>query len=165
MLFNDETTMIQFNAIGYAKTAYKTIADMPIQGAGIADNLAQIVIDEALQAGLQDLGAFSHIYVIFHLHKMSEPALSVIPFLDTKPHGIFATRSPKRPNPIGLSIAEIERIEGNIIFVKDIDLLDGTPILDIKPYIQAFDNISNTRDGWYEQGLDPKTIRSDERFK
>ncbi|MBL4914343.1 tRNA (N6-threonylcarbamoyladenosine(37)-N6)-methyltransferase TrmO [Shewanella schlegeliana] len=154
-----------FDTIGYAQTAYKTINDMPIQGVGIADNLAQIVIDKSLQPGLQDLAEFSHIYVIFHLHKMSEPALTVIPFLDTKPHGIFATRSPKRPNPIGLSIAEIDHIEDNIIYVKDIDLLDGTPILDIKPYIQAFDNIKNTRDGWYEQGMDPKKTRSDGRFK
>lgn len=157
--------MIEFTAIGFAKTAYKDISDMPIQGAGIANNLAQIVINEELQAGLQDLADFSHIYVIFHLHKMGQSALTVIPFLDTKPHGIFATRSPKRPNPIGLSIAEIDHIEGNIIFVKDIDLLDGTPILDIKPYIQAFDNIKHTKDGWYEQGMDPKTTRSDDRFK
>lgn len=157
--------MIEFTAIGFAKTAYKDISDMPIQGAGIANNLAQIVINEELQAGLQDLAEFSHIYVIFHLHKMSPPALTVTPFLDTKPHGIFATRSPKRPNPIGLSIAEIDHIEDNIIFVKDIDLLDGTPILDIKPYIQAFDNIKHTKDGWYEQGMDPKTTRSDDRFK
>lgn len=157
--------MIEFTAIGFAKTAYKDISDMPIQGAGIANNLAQIVINEELQAGLQDLAEFSHIYVIFHLHKMSHPALTVTPFLDTKPHGIFATRSPKRPNPIGLSIAEIDHIEDNIIFVKDIDLLDGTPILDIKPYIQVFDNIKHTKDGWYEQGMDPKTTRSDDRFK
>lgn len=157
--------LMRFDAIGYAQTAYTTIDDMPIQGAGIANNLAQIVIDKSLLAGLQDLAEFSHIYVIFHLHKMSEPALTVIPFLDTKPHGIFATRSPKRPNPIGLSIAAIDHIEDNIIYVKDIDLLDGTPILDIKPYIQAFDNIKDTRDGWYEMGKDPKTTRSDARFK
>lgn len=157
--------MIQFTAIGFAKTSYQTLENMPIQGAKVAENIGEIILLPELTEGLTDLSGFSHIYVIFHLDKASKGALKVIPFLDNQARGIFATRSPKRPNPIGLTIVEIEKIVNNTIFVKGLDLLNNTPIIDIKPYIQAFDNIPNTKDGWYEQGKNPKTTLSDQRFK
>lgn len=156
--------MIQFAAIGHAETAYDSIASMPIQGAGVASNTGRLVIDPEYVQGLTDLAGFSHIYVLFHLHQSQPGELMVKPFLDTVKRGIFATRSPKRPNPIGLSIVAIDRIEDNVIYVHGIDMLNNTPIIDIKPYIQAFDNIPNTRDGWYQQGMDPKTTLSDDRF-
>lgn len=157
--------MIQFSAIGIAKTKYKSQENMPIQGANIAENTGELKIYSQFVEGLADLDGFSHIYVIFHLNQSTSSALKVIPFLDDHPRGIFATRSPKRPNPIGLTIVEIEKIEQGSIFVKGLDLLDNTPILDIKPYIQAFDNIKNTKDGWYLNGKDPKKTLSDNRFK
>lgn len=157
--------MIRFTPIGFAKTRYQQIDKMPIQGANVAQNTGEICLLPPFVDGLKDLADFSHIYIIFHLHKAAKGELSVVPFLDSQRRGIFATRSPKRPNPIGLSIVEIDRIESNSIFVKGLDLLDNTPIIDIKPYTQAFDNIANTRDGWYVQGKDPKHTLSDDRFK
>ncbi|MBY5979361.1 tRNA (N6-threonylcarbamoyladenosine(37)-N6)-methyltransferase TrmO [Ferrimonas balearica] len=156
--------MIQFQAIGHAETPYSDIANMPIQGAGLTDNQGRLVITPQYAEGLDDLHEFSHIYVLFHLHRSQPGALKVTPFLDTVERGIFATRSPKRPNPIGLSIVAIDRIVDNVIHVRGIDLLDGTPIIDVKPYIQAFDNIPATRDGWYERGMKPTETLSDRRF-
>ncbi|MCL1057209.1 tRNA (N6-threonylcarbamoyladenosine(37)-N6)-methyltransferase TrmO [Shewanella gelidimarina] len=156
--------MIEFTPIGYAKTPFKQIENVPVQGAGISKDIGELILNEEYTLGLDDLNGFSHIYIVFHIHKSEGYELKVKPFLDNEHRGIFATRSPKRPNAIGLSIVEIERVEANRIFVRGIDLLDGTPILDIKPYIQSFDNIKNTKDGWYERGLDPLTVRSDNRF-
>lgn len=156
--------MIEFTPIGYAKTPFEQIDNMPVQGAGISKDIGELILNEEYMLGLDDLNGFSHIYVVFHIHKSEGYKLKVKPFLDNVHRGIFATRSPKRPNAIGLSIVEIERIEANRIFVRGIDLLNGTPILDIKPYIQSFDNIKNTRDGWYDRGLDPLTALSDKRF-
>ncbi|GIU41749.1 tRNA (N6-threonylcarbamoyladenosine(37)-N6)-methyltransferase TrmO [Shewanella algidipiscicola] len=156
--------MITYSPIGYAKTPFKQIENVPVQGAGISQDIAELIINEEYVQGLDDLEEFSHIYVVFHIHKAAGYKLKVTPFLDDQPRGIFATRSPKRPNAIGLSIVEIVRIEANRIVVRGVDLLDATPILDIKPYIQSFDNIKQTKDGWYEQGLDPLTVRSDKRF-
>lgn len=156
--------MITFQPIGYAKTPFIDIDNVPLQSAGISNDIAELIIHEEFVEGLDDLHGFSHIYVLFHIHKAKGSALKVKPFLDTEHRGIFATRSPKRPNPIGLSIVEIDRIDGGRVFVKGIDLLNGTPIIDIKPYIQSFDNIKDTKDGWYEQGFDPKTTLSDDRF-
>ncbi|RTR28940.1 tRNA (N6-threonylcarbamoyladenosine(37)-N6)-methyltransferase TrmO [Shewanella atlantica] len=156
--------MIKFNPIGYAKTPFTQIENVPVQGAGISKDIGELILDEEYASGLDDLDGFSHIYIVFHIHKSEGYDLKVKPFLDNEHRGIFATRSPKRPNAIGLSIVEIERVEANRIFVRGIDLLDGTPILDIKPYIQSFDNIKNTKDGWYERGLDPLSVRSDKRF-
>lgn len=156
--------MIEFTPIGYAKTPFERIENVPVQGAGISKDIGEIILNKEYTLGLDDLNGFSHIYIVFHIHKSEGYKLKVKPFLDNEHRGIFATRSPKRPNAIGLSIVEIEKIEANRIFVRGIDLLDGTPILDIKPYIQSFDNIKNTKDGWYERGLDPLTVRSDNRF-
>ena len=155
---------MNFHPIGYAKTPFEEVDNVPLQSAGISSEIAELVIHEEYVQGLDDLDGFSHIYVLFHIHKAKGVALKVKPFLDTQDRGIFATRSPTRPNPIGLSIVEIDHIEGQRIFVKGIDLLNDTPIIDIKPYIQSFDNIKGTKDGWYEQGLDPKQTRSDNRF-
>ena len=156
--------MIEFNPIGYAKTPFEQIENVPLQGAGVSKVTGELIINEEYASGMDDLDGFSHIYILFHIHKSEGYDLKVKPFLDNEHRGIFATRSPKRPNAIGLSIVEIDRVEANRILVRGIDLLDGTPILDIKPYIQSFDNIKNTKDGWYEQGLDPLVVLSDKRF-
>lgn len=157
--------MIQFSAIGQANTEFKQIENVPIQGAGISDATGSITLFDEFATGLQDIEGFSHLYILFHLHRSAGSALKVTPFLDTQQHGIFATRSPKRPNPLGLSIVELVKRQGSTLHVRGIDLLDGTPILDIKPYIQSFDRIDNTKDGWYEQGIIPQGVVSDGRFK
>jgi len=92
--------------------------------------------------------------------------LTVIPFLDTKPHGVFATRSPARPNPIGFSVVVLEKIEGNKLYVKNIDILDGSPVLDIKPYIPQFDVFETSQNGWVEKNIHRMKMQKDDgRFK
>ena len=109
---------------------------------------------------------FSHIILIYHLHQAGPAKLEVTPFLDTQTHGIFATRAPTRPNPLGLSVVRLTRIEGNILYVDDLDILDGTPLLDIKPYIPEFDFQPEVRTGWLEQAKGKvKRTTSDSRFK
>jgi tRNA-Thr(GGU) m(6)t(6)A37 methyltransferase TsaA len=123
-------------------------------------------IDPEYVAGLRDLDGFSHVIVLYHLHLVRGYDLSVVPFLDTNEHGIFATRSPKRPNPIGLSIFRLLRIDETRVYVSDVDAVDGSPILDIKPYVPAFDTPAAQRIGWFEGKLERlETARADTRFE
>jgi tRNA-Thr(GGU) m(6)t(6)A37 methyltransferase TsaA len=111
------------------------------------------------------LEGFSHLYLLYHFHRAAPMRLRVVPFFDSREHGIFATRSPSRPNPIGLSIVELLEVRGNRLTVRGIDVLDGTPLLDIKPYIDAFDRVEESRSGWLASS--PEEIarqRSDRRF-
>jgi tRNA-Thr(GGU) m(6)t(6)A37 methyltransferase TsaA len=115
---------------------------------------------------LRDLDGFSHVIVLYHLHLVQGHELAVVPFLDDVERGIFATRSPKRPNAIGLSVYRLVRIDGTRIDVTDVDAVDGSPILDIKPYVPAFDALPATRIGWFEGRLDPlPAARADKRFE
>jgi tRNA-Thr(GGU) m(6)t(6)A37 methyltransferase TsaA len=115
--------------------------------------------------GLSDLAGFSHIYLIYHFHKSTTYQLKVTPFLDKVERGLFATRAPKRPNPIGLSVVKLISIENNILTIQGADVLDGTPLLDIKPYIQKFDAPQNPTSGWMQAQSDEiKNKRSDDRF-
>jgi tRNA-Thr(GGU) m(6)t(6)A37 methyltransferase TsaA len=98
--------------------------------------------------GLRDLEGFSHIFLLCHLHLSAGYALTVKPPSDTVTHGVFATRSPRRPNPISLTLVRLRRIENNVLYVTDIDLVDGTPVLDIKPYTRAVENPEEVRTGW-----------------
>lgn len=159
-------TDIKIDPIGIVHSPYKTAEGTPIQPIVAKNNLAQIEIYEEYAEGLKDLELFSHIYVLFHLHKISKQLLKVTPFLDTKPHGVFATRSPGRPNQIGISVVCIEKIEGNIIFIKNIDMLDGSPVLDIKPYIPQFDLFPEATSGWYTKDKAKiENQKDDGRFK
>ena len=138
---------------------------MPIQPAGAREAIGTVVVDPAYEAGLQDLEGFSHIYLLYHFHRAAPMRLRVVPFLDRREHGIFATRAPSRPNPIGLSIVEQLEVRGNRLTVRGIDVLDGTPLLDIKPYIDAFDRVEDSHSGWLASS--PEEIarqRSDRRF-
>ena len=100
--------------------------------------------------GLRDLEGFSHVCLIYWLHKASAPRLVVKPFLDDTPRGVFATRASCRPNPIGFSVVRLVRREDNVLHLEDLDILDGTPLLDIKPYITRFDYRENARCGWQD---------------
>ncbi len=100
--------------------------------------------------GLKDIEGLSHIYLLYAFHKSSGYALHVKPFLDDQEHGIFATRYPMRPNPIGISIVRLVSRQGNQLTVEGVDVLDGTPLLDIKPYVPDFDHRTEVRVGWYE---------------
>jgi len=156
---------IEFTPIGTIHSPFTDLEGMPIQPAGARDGVGTVVIDPAYEAGLKDLEGFSHIYLIYHFHRAGPTRLRVIPFLDTREHGVFATRAPSRPNPIGISLVELVEVQGNRLTIRGIDVLDGTPLLDIKPYIGGFDRVDGSRGGWLESSADEiAKKRSDDRF-
>jgi len=157
---------ITLSPIGRLETPFNDITDMPIQPSVLADTRGKAVLDEKFVPGLKDLDGFSHIILLFLLHKISGYQLEVVPFMDTLPHGIVATRSPKRPNRIGMSIVRVESVDGNILHFKGVDMLNGSPLLDIKPYYSYFDQQTQVRNGWLEgKTLRPENLRSDKRFE
>ena len=115
--------------------------------------------------GLDDLEGFSHIILIYHFHLAKKTQLKVRPYMDAKVHGVFATRAPSRPNPIGISIVRLIKIEKNVLYVRDIDILDGTPLLDIKPYVPEFDIRTVDKIGWLEKNVNKlSSSKDDGRF-
>lgn len=158
---------ISIEPIGIIHTHYHEIKGMPVQPPGAKGVEGKIIVDERYAAGLKDLEGFSHLILLYQFHKIESYTLELIPFMDTQPHGVFATRAPKRPNKIGLSTVLMTRIEGNSIYFEGADMLDGSPLIDIKPFYPKYDNQTNVRYGWLEakQDVDITKIRSDERFK
>ncbi len=158
--------MIEFKPIGTIHTPFTELAGMPIQPAGAAGVRGTIDLLDEYRQGLKDLDGFSHIVLLYLFHRSHGYKLEVVPFMDTTPRGLFSTRAPKRPNPIGLSVVQLERIENGIVHIQNVDILDGTPLLDIKPYVPEFDSHTNIRTGWLEQAR--KTVhkrKADDRFK
>jgi tRNA-Thr(GGU) m(6)t(6)A37 methyltransferase TsaA len=152
--------------IGTIQTPYKTLEGMPIQPAGAEKVNGTVKVEAAYTEALDDLDGFSHIILIYQFHHATGYKLKVKPFLDTQARGLFATRAPRRPNPIGLSVVSLVRREKNILHVQNIDVLDGTPLLDIKPFVPAFDAPAVTKIGWLEGKRDQaRAQRSDGRFK
>lgn len=151
--------------IGLIRTPFATPDNMPVQPAGARETLGQAVLDEAFVAGLRDLEGFSHIFLIYLFHRVNRTELQVVPFLDTVPRGVFATRSPLRPNHIGISVVQLLSIDGPVLHLQGVDMLDKTPLLDIKPYIAAFDQVNHSRSGWMTASTDTvAATRSDKRF-
>jgi len=158
--------LIGLNPIGIIHTPFTKPEGMPIQPAGAAGIRGTIEVFEEFSPGLKDLDGFSHIILLYHFHRSHGFRLRVVPFLDSEPRGLFATRAPKRPNPIGISVVRLDKTENGVLQIQDVDILDGTPLLDIKPYVPAFDSIANIRVGWLEQsGKSVSSHRSDDRFK
>ena len=143
---------IELESIGTIHTEFKEIEGMPIQPTGAKGVKGTIVIKDKYVDGLKDLDGFSHIHLIYLLHKVERYKLEVKPFMDTKTHGVFATRSPKRPNRIGMSVVKVNKVEGNTVFIENVDILDETPLLDIKPYVPQLyeDTIDELKIGWFE---------------
>jgi tRNA-Thr(GGU) m(6)t(6)A37 methyltransferase TsaA len=138
--------------IGIIKTEYYSSKDMPIQSC-FSQSIGQAILHPEFADGLVSLDLFSHIYLIYWNHKASSPSLLVTPYMDKREHGIFATRAPSRPNPLGVSVVElVEIINGTIVF-RGADMLDGTPLLDIKPYVPDFDCRATASKGWLEERL------------
>lgn len=156
---------ISYKPIGVIHSPFKTKEGMPIQPAGATGIKGTIEIKPEFSEGLLDLEGFTYIYLIYHFHQSEGFKLLVKPFLDQKKHGVFATRAPKRPNQIGISIVKLKKIEGNILEIENVDVLDGTPLLDIKPYIPAFDWFETTKSGWMTNDKNLKYFKSDNRFK
>ncbi len=157
---------ICFTPIGIIRTPFTEMAGMPVQAAGAHASEGRIELDPAFAEGLRDIESFTHLILLYHLHQMRGAQLVVTSFLDSEPHGVFATRAPKRPNPIGLSTVRLVRVEGTILHIQDVDMLDGTPLLDMKPYVPPFDDRANVRIGWYEGKLERLgEVRADDRFR
>ena len=139
---------------------------MPIQAVAAVGVRGRIELDPALADGLEGIDGFSHLILLYHLHQVSGPRLTVTPFLDEQPHGVFATRSPARPNPIGISTVRLVSVTGTTIEIEDVDMVDGTPLLDLKPYVPAFDDRADARIGWFEGRVEHVSdVRADERFR
>ena len=157
---------VVYKPIGVIHSPFNNLEEMPIQPSSDASRPGTVEIYPEFKEGLKDLEGFSHIYLIYHLHKVNKSRLVVTPFLDKEPHGIFATRAPSRPNPIGLSLVKIVGLEGNLIHVDQVDVLDGTPLLDIKPYVPEFENVDFVQIGWLEKAKGQiRSRKADDRFK
>jgi tRNA (adenine37-N6)-methyltransferase len=151
--------------IGVIYTPFVEIAGMPIQAVAARGVRGMIELRPDLVAGLKDLDGLSHLILVYHLHRSSGGALTVTPLMDDREHGIFATRSPRRPNAIGLSTVRLVGIDGNRLDIEDVDMLDGTPLLDIKPYVPALDDRPEVRTGWFaDRVARVHETRADQRF-
>jgi len=156
---------IRYKPIGVIRSPFKEAKGTPIQSKAAEDTEGIIEVFPELAEGLEDLEGFSHIILIYHFHLSNRPALKVIPYMDEKTHGVFATRAPNRPNPIGISIARLVKVEKNKIYIKDIDAVEGTPLLDIKPYVPEFDIKNVERIGWLKKNVCKlNTTKDDGRF-
>jgi len=139
---------IRLRPIGVIHSPFTTPRGTPIQSAAGRDVRATVEVFPEYAEGLQDLEGFSHLILLFHLHRVKPYTLTVFPFMDTVARGLFATRAPSRPNPIGFSVVRLLSRADNILTIQDVDILDQTPLLDIKPYVEDFDVRRNTRKGW-----------------
>jgi len=142
---------IVYRPIGVIRSEHTTPEKTPIQPIYAQGCLGRAEVFPEFAAGLRDLEGFSHVYLLYHLHRAHGPQLVVTPFLQDEERGVFATRAPCRPNPIGLSIVRLLRHEENILHLDLVDVLDGTPLLDIKPYTARFDRIETIRNGWQDE--------------
>lgn len=162
-----EENIIIFKPIGIIHTPFTSVENMPIQPFASENVRGYIDIFPEFIEGLNDLDGFSHITLIYHFHLNSTFRLKVKPFMDNTERGVFACRAPKRPNAVGISTVKLLGIQDNILKIEQVDMLDGTPLMDIKPFFEKFDNRFNTKSGWLEKSITdtPENLRSDKRFK
>jgi tRNA-Thr(GGU) m(6)t(6)A37 methyltransferase TsaA len=157
---------ISFRPIGIIRSPFQDPNNMPIQAVGASGIPGSIDLFTEFEDGLMDLDGFSHLFLLYHFHLTRESRLRVTPFLDSIPRGVFSTRSPNHPNPIGLSIVRLKEIKGSRITIEDVDVVDGTPLLDIKPYVPDFDHRDGAAIGWMAGAAHhARTKRSDNRFR
>ena len=156
---------IRYKAIGIVHSPFKGPKGTPIQSTAARDINGTVEILPEYAEGLKDIEGFSHIILIYHFHLAKDSSLKVKPYMDNKEHGVFAMRGPSRPNPIGISIVHLVRIEENTLHIQDVDMIDGTPLLDIKPYVPEFDIREVERIGWLEENVHKlPTSKDDGRF-
>jgi tRNA-Thr(GGU) m(6)t(6)A37 methyltransferase TsaA len=153
---------IQYKPIGIIHSPFKEVKGTPIQPAGAKGIDGNVEVFPEYAEGLKDLEGFSYVVLLYHFHLAGEPSLTVIPFMDSSPRGVFATRSPRRPNPIGISVVRLIKIEKNILHIQDIDIVDGTPLLDIKPHVPDFDRRDVDRIGWLEKNIQKLSVAKDD---
>ena len=156
---------VAYRPIGIIHSPFHGIEGVPIQPAAASGIRGTVEVFPDCAAGLQDLAGFSHIILLYHFHLVAEPRLVVVPFLDREPRGVFATRAPTRPNPIGMSVVRLLSVEANVLEGENVDIVEGTPLLDIKPYVPEFDHFVVERTGWLVAAQDEvRRKRSDARF-
>jgi tRNA (adenine37-N6)-methyltransferase len=162
-LINDVEITISFQAIGIIRTPFLQAAGTPIQTTYGQNIEGRIELKEPYAGALDDIEGFERLWLIYWMDRTNEFKPKVMPYRDNQEHGLFATRSPSRPNPIGMSIVRFMKREASTLYVLDIDMLDGTHLLDIKPYIPAFDSHPESRAGWFDNpGVNRRT--ADARF-
>ena len=154
---------LTLQAIGVIRTPFATPAGTPIQPCYAADAEGELLLDPALAPALRDLAGFERVWLIYHLDRAGPFTPEVVPYRDTQPHGLFATRSPTRPNPIGLSVVRLLGVDGHRVRVAGVDMLDGTPLLDLKPYVPSFDAYPESRSGWFDATAEDRRV-ADDRF-
>jgi tRNA (adenine37-N6)-methyltransferase len=157
---------IEYVPIGVVRSPYRQLDGMPLQTPAAAEVDATVELDPRVHGALRDLDGFSHVWLVVHLHRVAGWEPEVVPFLDDRrPRGVLATRSPRRPNPIGLSLVELRAVDPRALRIRGIDLLDGTPVLDVKPYVPLFDAREDARPGWFGTGAERvHEVRSDDRY-
>lgn len=157
---------INLSPIGVIRTPHKTREGTPIQPSGAKEVIGRVEVEAPFQKGLKDLEGFSHLFLLYYFHLSEGYDLAVKPFLDKITRGLFSTRAPRRPNAIGLSVVRLLSIEDGVLVVKGVDMVDGTPLLDIKPYVPDFDNPDGAiKTGWLRENSDnAQKTRADKRF-
>jgi tRNA (adenine37-N6)-methyltransferase len=150
-------------AIGVIRTPFAAAAGTPIQPAYARGKEGKVIVEENYAAALDDIDGFDRLWLIYWMDRVGAFKPRVVPYRDNREHGLFATRSPNRPNPIGLSVVRLVRRQGRVLYVVDVDILDDTPLLDIKPYVPTFDSHPGSTAGWLDtSGMDRKV--ADGRF-
>jgi len=153
---------IIYKPIGVICSPFKMSKGTPIQPKSAKGIKGKVVVNEEYKEGLRNLEGFSHIILIYHFHLIRGYSLMVKPYMDDNLHGVFATRAPKRPNPIGISVVKLLNIEGHVLEVEDVDTVDGTPLLDIKPYVPDFDIREVEKIGWLEKVINSLPQKKDD---
>ncbi|MGD8997688.1 MAG: tRNA (N6-threonylcarbamoyladenosine(37)-N6)-methyltransferase TrmO [Anaerolineae bacterium] len=156
---------ITYKPIGVVHSPFKEPKGTPIQPPSAEGVAGTVEVFLEYVEGLMDLDGFSHIILLYHFHLSRTSSLRVKPYMDDEVHGVFAMRGPSRPNPIGLSIVRLVRVEGPVLHIRDVDIVDGTPVLDIKPYVPQFDARDVERIGWLDEQVHKlPTMQDDGRF-
>ncbi len=160
---DDGATKIVFRPVGIVRSPFQQEGGTPIQPTFAKGARGTVVVCAEYQKALTDLDGFTHIWLLYHLDRAKPWKPLVVPYRDTREHGLFATRSPSRPNGIGMSVVRLISVKGNELEIEGVDILDNTPLIDIKPYVAAFDAVPNTRAGWFDDNVvDRRT--ADDRF-
>jgi tRNA-Thr(GGU) m(6)t(6)A37 methyltransferase TsaA len=162
----ERTISIVYMPVGFVRSPFKDPEGTPISPSGGGGVAGTVEVLPEFAEGLRDLEGFSHITLVYHLHLSRGFSLTVTPFLDDTPRGVFATRAPRRPNPIGISTVRLLAVEGATLRIEDLDIVDGTPVLDIKPYVPEFDERTDVRIGWLSgRASSARATRADGRFR
>ena len=153
---------IKYKPIGVIHSPFKEPKGTPIQPAGAKGICGTVEVFPEYASGLKDIDGFSHLILLYHFHLSQGVSLEAKPYMDNQAHGVFAMRGPSRPNPIGISVVRLLEVEGNILHIQDIDIVDGTPLLDIKPYVPEFDKREVEKIGWLEKNVGKLSAAKDD---